>query len=290
MLAERIARLLALGIAMLGGLLLIGAGWQPDINPDADAYWNAAMRLRGGMDLYGGSRLDETEIYRYAPWFAYAWVPLTYLGADAAYLVWRGVLFAAAVGAVWPLVRRPSPASLTLAVLVFALLVSNLPAANVTGLIVGALALSLHARPGPVVVGLAASLKVFPILLVLGYVAERRWRAAAVSVGVASVLWLHVLAFGLSTIPTQVGGESFFVGGVSLFAISPWLWGAGLLLLAAVIGWLVWRRSPWAWLAVAAAIPVAVPRVWLPDAAYVATGVEALDRRGERRAGWRVPL
>lgn len=273
MLVERLARLLALGISLLGGLLLIGAGWQSDINPDADAYWNAALRLRDGMDLYGGSRLDETEIFRYAPWFAYGWVPLTYLGQETAYLVWRGVLFVSAVGAVWPLVRRRSPAGLTLAVLIFALLVSNLPAANVTGLIVGALALSLHARPGPVVVGLAASLKVFPILLVLGYLAERRWRAAAVSIVVASVLWLHVLAFGLSTIPTEVGGESFFVGGVSLFAISPWLWGGGLVVTAAVIGWLVLHRSPWVWLAVAAAIPIGVPRVWLPDAAYVVTGV-----------------
>ena len=76
------------------------------------------------------------------------------------------------------------------------LLVSNLPAGNVTTLMVGALVLALRTRAGPIVVGLAASLKVFPLLLVAGYVAERRWRAAAVATAVAGVLWLHVLAFG----------------------------------------------------------------------------------------------
>ena len=77
MTVERMARLTAAGVALLGGLLLIGAGWIPNIHPDADAYWQAALRIRDGLPLYGGSRLDETQIYRYAPWFAYAWLPLT---------------------------------------------------------------------------------------------------------------------------------------------------------------------------------------------------------------------
>jgi hypothetical protein len=167
---------------------------------------------------------------------------MTYLGQEAAYAAWRFTLFLGAAATVWPMVRRPSPAAVTLAILIFALLISNLPAANVTGLIVGALALTLGTRAGPVVVGLAASLKIFPILLVLGYVAERRWGSALVAMGVAATLWLHVLAFGLSTVPIEVGGSSFFLGGLSLFSVSPWVWSS-----AAHRGRGSWcrRRSRW---------------------------------------------
>ena len=89
---ERVARITAMTVAALGILLLLGAALSSNVQPDADAYWHAAQRLRDGQALYGGPRGDETEIYRYAPWFAFAWVPLTYLGQDGAYLVWRGIL------------------------------------------------------------------------------------------------------------------------------------------------------------------------------------------------------
>ena len=129
---ERAARLIAITAAVLGVIVLIGAAFSSQVQPDADAYWHAALRLRDGQALYGGPRGDETEIYRYAPWFAFAWLPLTYLGQDAAYVVWRGILLASTLLAIWPLVRRPSPAAITLALLMGGLMVSNLPAANVT--------------------------------------------------------------------------------------------------------------------------------------------------------------
>ena len=114
---ERWIRLFALAVAVLGVLLLIGAAFSVKVRPDAEAYWLAAQRLRGGLPLYGGPRGDETQIYRYAPWFAYAWLPLTYLAHDAAFAVWRGILLAASLGGIWPLLRRPTLASVTLAVL-----------------------------------------------------------------------------------------------------------------------------------------------------------------------------
>ena len=39
---------------------------------------------------------------------------------------------------------------------------------------------------------------------------------------------------------------------------------------------LAFRGSRWTWLAAGAAIPLAVPRVWLPDAAYVLIGLVIL--------------
>jgi hypothetical protein len=281
--AERIAPLVTAALAILGGVVLIGAGWTPDVHPDADAYWLAAERIRDGAALYGGPRGDETEIYRYAPWFAFAWVPLTFLGQEAAYFVWRGVLLVASLAAVWPLLRRPGPASLTLATLMFALLISNLPAANVTALMVGALVLTANRRTGPVVVGMAASLKIFPILLVVGYLAERRWRDAGVAVGVMAILWVHLLAFDLSTFPLQVGGGSFFLGGISLYSIAPAAWLVAALVLGASVLLLAIRGSRWTWLAITTSVSTVVPRVWLPEAAYALVAVPRLlaARTGE---------
>lgn len=271
--AEHAARLVALAAALLGALLLIGASLRVDVHPDAEAYWLAAQRLRDGVALYGGPRGDETEIYRYAPWFAFAWVPLTYLGHDVALALWRVVLLAASVASIWPLLRRPTPASMTLAVLMGGLLFSALPAANATPLIVGMLAVGLRSGVGPILLGLAASLKLFPLVLVAGYVAERRWLHAAVAIGVASMLWLNVLAFDV-LVYTQIGGPSFYVGGVSLFAVSPLLWIPVAGVTAGVVIGLAVRRSPWTWLAAGAAIPVAVPRIWLPDATYLLIGLQ----------------
>ncbi len=273
---ERAARLIAFAVAALGALLLIGAALSAKVHPDAEAYWLAANRLREGIALYGGPRGDETEIYRYAPWFAFAWVPLTYAGHDLAFALWRVILAAATVAAIWPLVRRPGPASVTLAILIGGLLVSELPAANVTPLMVGMLVAGIRSRVGPILLGLAGSLKLFPLLLVAGFAAERRWLHAAVAIGVASMLWLNILAFDV-LLYTQIGGPSFYVGGVSLYSVSPTIWlpaaiGSGVLIVA-----LIARRSPWTWLAAGAAIPVAVPRVWLPDASYVVIGLPALD-------------
>jgi hypothetical protein len=280
---ERVARLVALAVAAFGVLLLIGAGWTPDVQPDADAYWLAAIRLRDGLPLYDPSITDQTEIYRYAPWFAYAWVPLTYLSQDTAYLLWRMVLLAAAGAAVWPLMRHPTPAGFILALLMFGLMVSNLPAANVTTLMVGALTVTLRTRAGPLVLGAAASLKGFPLLFVAGYLAERRWRNAALSVGVAAILWAPVLAF--EGYPTAVGGSSFFLGGTSLYTISAPVWiGAGAIALGALVV-LTWRGSGWTWLLVAACIPALVPRVWLPDGAYVLVGAVMADHGREDGAG-----
>jgi hypothetical protein len=285
---ERWARLVALAVAALGVLLLIGAAFSVNVRPDAEAYWLAAQRLREGLPLYGGPRGDETEIYRYAPWFAFAWVPLTYLGHDAAFAVWRGILLAASLGAIWPLLRRPTVTSALLALLFGGLLVSALPPANATPLMVGALVVGLQTRVGPILLGFAGSLKVFPLLFVSGFLAERRWLHAAVAIGVAAVLWVHILAFDVG-LYAQIGGPSFYIGGVSLIGVSPLLWLPLAIACLLIAFALAVRKSPWIWLAAGAAIPLAVPRVWLPDAAYLLPGaimlMRAIDDRGRQRAG-----
>ena len=122
------------------------------------------------------------------------------------------------------------------------LLVSNLPAANVTPLIVGALVVGLRSRAGPVLLGLAASLKLFPLVLAAGYLAERRWLAAGVAAGVTVVMWLSLLAFDLP-LYLRMGSPAFYVGGISLFAVSPIVWLPVALAAAAVVRGLAFRGS-----------------------------------------------
>ena len=44
-------------------------------------------------------------VYRYAPWFALAWVPFTYLPREAVLLVWQILMLAAGLTLLWPLLR-----------------------------------------------------------------------------------------------------------------------------------------------------------------------------------------
>lgn len=276
--AERAARSTAFVVAALGVVVLIGAGWSDRVQPDTDAYWLAAQRLRDGLPLYVPAA-DDTEIYRYAPWFAFAWVPLTYLPQDVAYLVWRSILVVATGVAVAPVIRQGSPAAIVLSILLGGLLLSSVVAGNVTPLLVGALVAGVRGRAGPIVVGLAASLKGFPLIFIAGYVAERRWRDAGIATASAALLWAGILAFDPGSF-TRMGGAAFYVGGVSLFSVSPLLWLPVAATAALLVVRLAAEGSRLTWLATAAAIPVAVPRVWLPDAAYLLVGIaHAADRR-----------
>jgi hypothetical protein len=86
--APRLFVLIAQGIVI--GLVVgfaIAALTGPGTNwwlKDSDAYWNAAMRLRTGEPLYPVLvNVEDPDIYRYSPWFAVAWIPLTFLTHDA---------------------------------------------------------------------------------------------------------------------------------------------------------------------------------------------------------------
>ena len=76
LIAQRLVIALLFG-TMLIRIALIATDWNfGDIN----AYWLAAHRLRDGEPLYlTNLSPDSYRVFRYAPWFAWAWVPLTYL-------------------------------------------------------------------------------------------------------------------------------------------------------------------------------------------------------------------
>ena len=69
---------LALLLALMAYALLSYA-LSREVGADVAAYWGAAEHIRAGEPLYLAGAANASDLYRYAPWFAYAWVPLTLL-------------------------------------------------------------------------------------------------------------------------------------------------------------------------------------------------------------------
>lgn len=256
------ARLLALGVALLGGVVLIGAEFTRSIpDPDYGAYRDAALRIWSGDVLYPPADPDAGTTYRYAPWFAAAWIPFA-LGGSSGIAAWQLILVVAALYVTATIARLGGHAAIVLAALSLAQ-ISAVPLGNVDILIV---ALLVWRRCDGWSIGIAASLKVYPILLVLGFVAERRWRDSMIALGVAATLWLPALAFGITDYSSDPGGANGSTGGY-LWDLG--VWPLSTMLIGGVAAFLAWRRSRWTTLAIAAAIPWLVPRYTSSAISYV---------------------
>lgn len=184
-----------LGAYALAATLAISTHWYFE---DAGAYWEAALRLRAGEPLYVDHLIDP-ELYRYAPWFAFAWVPLTFLPEPLVMAAWAGVLLVAAGWLVWPDWRNPVHVALSL--LIYPDLLRVTSTGNVQPLLLALIAATLLTRWGPWVLGITASLKVFPLAFALYY--GRRWSRYAIAFGTAGVLIAPMLLFDLSGYPPR---------------------------------------------------------------------------------------
>jgi hypothetical protein len=179
----------------LANAVLVTLDWEFD---DVHAYVTAAQRLVDSGPLYITAD-DTSDLYLYAPWFAFAWIPISFLPAPVIEVGWAIVLLAAFFACLWPF--RRSWAGMALALLLGGLLYRTVGWGNVQPLLLAALIYLLPTRAGPVVTGVAASLKPWPILVVAIYAWRRQWSAAAVSVGVAALLWLPALLFNWTEYP-----------------------------------------------------------------------------------------
>ncbi len=264
----RVARLVVLAIVIgwsISNIAFHVAAWSLS---DMDAYWNAAMRLRDGQSLYPPlADPSAADVYRYAPWFAAAWVPLTFVPKVIVGFAWSVALLAGTLAALWPL-RRGGLTALAVAFLLGSFLVWAASVGNVQPLLVAALVHGLERRSGPLWVGLTASLKAVPLLYALIYVARRQWWRAAASVAVAALLAAPFLLVDLRAYPAGSGDAPS-----PLLAISPLLYAAGVALLAAVTVLLAARRSPYDRLSAAAAVLVALPRITLLDLPQLLVGI-----------------
>ena len=263
-LVARYARLVAVAICIGMGVAFVIANvrsWQLE---DAEAYWNAANRLRHGGQLYIPVPLgaDETLAYRYSPWLAWAWIPLTYLPKQAVQVGWSAVLLAGAAISLLPLARARSIAGLCLLFLLGGLMVRTASTGNVHALMIACLVWGIPRRSGPFWIGLAASIKIVPILYALVYVGRRQWWKAAVAAAVAAVLWAPALLFDLSTYPSEPGDS---LSALSLAGPLPWL----ILLGIAIAIALLVARGRYAWAAASVAVLAAVPRLAFYDLTYL---------------------
>ena len=264
----RLARTVALAVIIgigLFNLFQAAANWTLS---DAAAYWNAALRLREGEALYPLlTNVDASEVYRYAPWFAWATVPFVFLPVQLAGALWSLVLLAASAVALVPLVR----ARAWLLVALFAPILIGISAVgNVQPLLVAALVWGVDRRGGPLTIGLAASLKIFPILFAAVYVGRREWGRAALSLAVAALLWAPALLYDLRGYATDAGQAA------SLYVV-PLLW--ALVVAAGVVVTLRLARTRFAWLAAAITVVISLPRLFVYDVTYLVVGVVRVERR-----------
>lgn len=252
---------------MLVRVALIAANWGLE---DVDAYWDAGMRVRAGEALYPvGVDPDGYRVFRYAPWFAWLWVPLTYLPRPLVEVLWVGALAGAALAILVGLGRLRSAAGWALALIIAPWLLSLVQVGNIQPLVVAALAFGVSRRSGPLWIGLTASLKAVPILWVLVYLARREWSRFALSVAVAILLTATFLLYDLSGYITDPGRSAF-----SLYYYASqeaWLVVAAAATLAAVA--LAWHRSDWVWPAVAVAVLLVSPRSHVTYATFLAVGL-----------------
>lgn len=260
-------RLLVLAVACGFGVALVWANAPSWDLEDMDAYWNAGQRLRDGLPLYPAiADPGAADVFRYSPWFAWLWVPLTYLPKTAVQVGWSAILLVSVAFAVGPILRRRSVATICLAVLLGGFLFRTASTGNVHAIVVAALVHGVPRRSGPVWIGIAASLKLAPIAYALVYAGRGEWRRAVLTVGVAGVLVVPTLAYDLTNYPvTNAGSFSLLtVGG-------PILWMAGAALAAAAVLWLA--RSQFAWPAASLGALAALPRLQPYDVTYLLVGL-----------------
>lgn len=234
---------------------------------DMGAYWEAATRLREGEPLYPAlADTEASEVYRYAPWFAWAWVPLTMLPREAVNVLWSGILLVASAAALVPLLRLRA----WLAVAFFAPILVGISAiGNVQPLIVAALVLGVERRSAPLWIAVTASLKALPILFVLTYLGRGEWMRAALAILLTAILVAPMLLYGVGDYPTGAGDAAVLLAWPPIYAI---------VVAAAILVSIRLARSRLAWLASATTVVLALPRFFVYDITFLMTAVPNRDQ------------
>jgi hypothetical protein len=187
--------LATLWIWALANVVLVTAQWEFD---DVHAYLAAAQRVLDGAPLYVTAP-DVSDLFLYAPWFAVAWIPFTFIPQLAVEVGWATVLVASLVVSLVPL--RRSWAGMALMLLLGGLLYRTVGWGNVQPIVVAALVVALPTRAGPWVVGITTSLKPWPLLAIAVYAWRREWRSVAIGLAVAATLWLPIFLFNWRDYP-----------------------------------------------------------------------------------------
>jgi hypothetical protein len=258
-------------VAVLFAMMLIRV-WQiaGDWNfGDVNAYWLAAERIKSGEPLYLGSiNPDSYRVFRYAAWFAWLWVPLTYLPRTLVEWSWAAILAVASLAILAGLLRLRRPAAVGLAFMITPWLLSLVQVGNIQPLVVASLAYGMSRRSGPLWVGINASLKLVPLFFVNVFLARRQWLHVGVALAVMLIFLAPSLLYDLSGYTTEPGASYSFY-----YYVSPLAWMVTAAGSALVALFLALRRSPYVWLATAVAVGLMAPRTHVTYATYLVIGL-----------------
>jgi hypothetical protein len=166
-----------------------------------------------------------------------------------------------------PLVR-PDLTSVAAAFFFGSFLVWGASIGNVQPLLIAGLMHTMDRRGGPLMVGVAASLKAVPILFLVLYLGRREWARAGLGLTVAMALSATFLLVDLAQYPASAGDAPS-----PLYAISPVLMGLTVAGIAALTACLAMRRSPFDRLAAAGTVLSALPRITLLDVPMLLVGL-----------------
>ena len=263
--------------ALAAALLVVGVATAiPNWHlTDLKAYLAAAELLATGGNPFDVALVERGLPYHfhYSPWFAALFIPLTALPVEAVRIGWSVVLLLAVGIALIPLMRRTGVGGLPLTMLMAFLLTNLVAEGNVQPLLLAGLVWSLERRAGPVMIGVAASLKLVPILLALVYLGRGEWRRAILAGVVAAALLAPTLLFELPPTATDTGGTG-------LFTTQPILWALSALAACATTVWLA--RTRFAWLAATTASMLALPRLLIFDVTSLLASFPQQPKEGQR--------
>jgi len=267
-----VARIVALAVTCGIGIALVWANapsWELE---DMNAYWDAGHRLRDGLQLYPAvADPGAADVFRYAPWFAWLWIPLTYLPKAAVQVGWSAILLGSIPLAVAPILRRRSVATICVAALMGGFLFKTASTGNVHPLLIATLVHGVTRRSGPIWVGVAASLKIAPLAYALVYAGRREWKRAGIAALVALLLFAPALLYDLHAYPAQPGDSLSLL---STLGPVPWAAFAGLAVLAAF----GLARSRYGWAAGSLAVVALIPRLDFYNLTYLLVGLDAPAR------------
>lgn len=267
---DRLSRLLVVAVVL--GLSIAWIIWAVNgfTLSDSHAYRMAGERLLAGENLYQPA-VTQDEAFRYAPWFAAAWIPIAALPRAAGDALWAAALLVASLAAVLPLARQPNLSARLLATLGGTMLLWTAARGNVHPLVMVALIHGLHRRTGPLWVALAASLKAVPILFALVYLARREWWRAISAVALTVVLVAPMPLLGWK-VDTVQAGES-----LSLYTlVSPMAWAVAAALALGLAAIIAWWTPRYAATAAAIAAIITLPRLLLYDLTFLLVGADPI--------------
>ena len=242
-----------------------------EVGADVAAYWEAAERIRAGEPLYVAGAANASDLYRYAPWFAYVWVPLTFLPREAVTVGWVGLMIAASFLSTAPLVRH-GLAGIAAFSLFAPIQLQAAVFGNVQPLLVLMLLWGVERRSGPVWIAVGASLKAVPLVLAVVYAGRGEWGRAGLALLLTAVLVGPALLFDLSGYSTAAGP-----GQISLTAVATQLYLAVAITLVGVT--FARAKGRFAWLVGAGAMMAALPRLLTYEIGFLLVGLAERPRR-----------